>query len=124
MSLTRHCRARTGYNPSMRTIILLAAVSAIALLSACSVMQATRVEQAVVKALAADSRTSSYKFEVSYQPGGKVLVTGEVFSAADIDAVSEIAKGVTGVTEVVNHCKVEEQSSGMIQDETVPSPFL
>lgn len=87
-------------------------------------MQGTRVEQAVTKALAADSRTASYEFEVSYEEGGKVLITGEVFSAAELDAISEIAKGVAGVSEVVNNCKVEEPGSGMLQDETVPSPFL
>jgi len=98
-------------------LLLLAAVS-------CDVMQATRIEKAVVKALADDPRTAQYTFEVSYQGDGEVLITGELFKPEEADYVTEVALGVQGVTRVLNRTHVEEFGSGMLQDEVVPSPFL
>jgi len=90
----------------------------------CDVMQSSKIEQAVVKALAADPRTAEYTFEVSYQGDGDVLITGEIFKPEEADYVTEIAMGVKGVTHVTNNVHVEEFSNGLIQDEVVPSPFL
>jgi hypothetical protein len=98
-------------------------VAAACLLASCSVVQGTRIEQAVVKALAADQRTTSYSFEVSYQQDGTVVITGELFSPAEVDAVTEIASAVPGVKRVENHCTVPEPDNGMLQDTTVPQFF-
>ena len=103
--------------------ILLLGIISLTLVS-CSIFASARLEQDVVKALAEDSRTSQYTFEVADQGEGKVYITGEVSSGADIDTVTEIAKAVAGVTTVINKCHVEEASSGLMQDEVVPSPFL
>ena len=105
----------------MRALIVLALLLAAA---SCDVIEAGRIESAVLDALAADQRTSSSTFEVSYQGEGKVVITGEAGTPAEVDAVTEIAKSVEGVTLVVNNCHVEERGSGMIQDEVIPSPFL
>ncbi len=105
----------------MRAIALILIVLTLA---GCDVIKSTQLEQAVVKALAGDDRTKSYSFEVSHQDEGEVLITGEVYSAAEIEAVTEIASAVDGVTKVVNRCKLEETGSGMMQDSVVPSPFL
>jgi osmotically-inducible protein OsmY len=92
--------------------------------AACDVMQSTQIEQAVVKALAADPRTAEYTFEVSFQGDGEVLITGEIFKPEEADYVTEVAMEVKGVTHVLNRVHVEEFGSGMLQDEVVPSPFL
>lgn len=92
--------------------------------AACAIAKSAKIEKAVLDALAADSRTASYKFEVSCDDAGVVLITGELYAPHEFDAVTEIASAVPGVTAVTNNCKLEEQGSGMIQDETVPSPFL
>jgi osmotically-inducible protein OsmY len=102
------------------TLVGLIVVSALALLTACDMMKKTQLENAVVKALAADPRTKDYKFEVSLDDAGAVTITGEVGLAADIDAVTEIAKKVPGVRSVHNNCKVPEESSGQIQDTVAP----
>lgn len=93
------------------------------LLAGCDIVKGTQVEQAVVKALAADQRTASFEFEVSYEEG-TVTITGEVFKPEDVDAVTEIAKAVKGVSQVVNKCHVPEPGSNMMQDTVVNTPFL
>jgi len=105
---------------------LVAGVVSLLLIAAagCDVMQSARIEQAVVKALAADPRTAEYTFEVSYQGDGDVVITGEIFKPEEADFVAEIAMGVKGVTHVTNRVHVEEFGSGMLQDEVVTSPFL
>jgi len=107
----------------MRAITILLIAIAV-LLSACTMLKTSRLEAAVLAALGHDSRTSSCQFEVSAQEDGTVLITGKLGTNAEYDAVSEIAKAVPGVTSVTNNCAVEEPSSGLLQDETVPSPFL
>lgn len=106
----------------MLTTRLLIAWLALAglLLGGCDMLKNSQLEGAVAKALAADPRTKDYKFEVSLQNPGEVLITGEVYTAEEIDAVTEIASGVEGITSVVNRCKVPEESSGMFQDTVVP----
>ncbi len=95
------------------------------LLASCSIIKGTQIEQAVTKALADDSRTASYKFEVSCDDNGEVTITGELYKPEDLDAVTEIATAVKGVTSVVNKCHVPDQGSGgMMQDEVINSPFL
>jgi osmotically-inducible protein OsmY len=106
-----------------RYFIFIAALLAV-LAASCDIMASTKLEQAVVKALAADPRTAEYTFEVSYQEQGKVLITGEVFKPEEADYVNEVALTVKGVTEVLNHVSVEEFGSGMIQDEVVVTPYL
>ena len=106
-----------------RYFIYIAALLAV-LAASCDIMASTKIEQAVVKALASDPRTAEYTFEVSYQEEGQVLITGEVFKPEEADFVTEVAKSVDGVTEVVNRVSVEEHSSGMLQDEVVNTPFL
>jgi osmotically-inducible protein OsmY len=93
-------------------------------LAACAIIQGTKVENAVLKALAADQRTAEYKFDVSRGDDGTILITGKLFKAEEIAIVTEIAKAVPGVKSVVNRCSIEEPSNGMIQDETVDAPFL
>jgi osmotically-inducible protein OsmY len=93
-------------------------------LAACSIIQGTKVENAVLKALAGDQRTAQYKFDVSRGDDGTILITGKVFKAEELDAVTEIAKAVPGVKSVVNRCSLEETGNGMLQDETVDAPFL
>jgi osmotically-inducible protein OsmY len=92
----------------MRKYVLLAVSLLLVLAVSCDVMQASKIEKAVVKALAADPRTADYTFEVSYQGDGEVLITGELFKPEEADYVTEVAMGVKGVT----------------QDETVPQPFF
>jgi osmotically-inducible protein OsmY len=94
------------------------------LLAGCDIIKGTQVEQAVVKALAADQRTSSYTFEVNYDGSGTVTITGELFKPEDMDAVTEIAKAVKGVTTVVNKCHVPEPGSNMMQDTVINEPYL
>lgn len=109
----------------MRMLILLLAIVAItAFVSGCDVMQATRIEHAVLKALADDPRTAEYTFEVSYQGNGEVMITGEIFKPEEADFVTEVAMSVKGVTHVLNKVHVEEFSNGLLQDETVPQPFF
>ena len=115
---------RHGYNPLMRRVVLVLLVLGAAVTAACDVLESSRIEGAVLKALAADSRTGSYEYQVSYQGDGQVVITGEVSNPAEVDAVTEVALGVDGVTLVVNNCHVEEHGSGLIQDEVVPSPFF
>jgi osmotically-inducible protein OsmY len=93
------------------------------LLAGCDIIKGTQIEQAVTKALAADQRTSSFEFEVSFADG-TVTITGEVFKPEDIEAVSEIAKAVKGVTNVVNNCHVPEPGSNMMQDGVLNTPYL
>lgn len=94
------------------------------LFAACSIIQGTQVENAVLAALAKDSRTSQYEFNVVRQDDGAVVITGKVFAPEEINAVTEIAKSVKGVDKVVNNCSLEEQGSNMLQDEYVNTPFL
>lgn len=108
----------------MRSYFLVAACLTLILATACDVMESTRIEQAVVKALAADPRTSEYEFQVSYQGEGQVLITGTIFKPEEADFVTEVAMGVEGVEMVLNRVNVEEFSSGMLQDEVVVTPYL
>lgn len=103
--------------------IILIALVALALLG-CDVMESTRIEQAVVKALKDDARTAEYSFEVSYQGDGQVLITGIIFQPEESDYVQEIALSVEGVDKVLNRTNVEEHGSGLMQDEVVNTPFL
>jgi osmotically-inducible protein OsmY len=105
----------------MRTAICLAICL---LFTACSIIQGTRVEQAVLDALAKDTRTAQYEFNVVRQDDGSVVITGKLFSPAEIDVVTQIAKGVKGVDKVINNCGVEEPGSNMMQDDYVNTPFL
>ena len=106
----------------MRTTrVLLVALS---LLVSCSIIQSTRLEQAIVRALADDQRTSAYSFEVSLQGEGRVLITGLVDTADQVAAVREVALTVTGVSDVINMVHLEEPGSGMLQDEVVTAPYL
>jgi osmotically-inducible protein OsmY len=93
-------------------------------LAACSIIQGTKVENAVLKALASDQRTAEYKFDVSRGDDGAILITGKVFKAEELAAVTEIAKAVPGVKSVVNRCSLEETGNGMLQDETIGVPYL
>lgn len=108
----------------MRTFIAIAVGIVCIGLAACDVMESTRIEQAVVKALNDDSRTAEYTFEVSYKGDGQVLITGTVFKPEEADYVQEIALTVEGVTLVLNRVAVEEFGSGMLQDEVVVTPYL
>jgi hypothetical protein len=103
-----------------RSLLALAFAVLLALSNGCEMMANNKLEQAVTKALAADARTKSFDFEVSVTEPGTVLITGEVYQAADSDAVTAVAKAVPGVTKVQNNCKVPEESSGMMQDTVVP----
>lgn len=105
----------------MRTALCLVACL---LCAACSIIQGTQVEQAVLDALAKDARTSQYEFNVVRQDDGGVVITGKLFSPAEVDIVTEIAKTVKGVDKVINNCGVEEPGSNMLQDEYVNTPFL
>ena len=112
-----------GYNPAMRTLLALSlGLFVLATAAGCDMLKQTNVETSVTQALGADPRTKDYKFEVSVQSPGEVLITGTVGTAQEVDAVTEIAKKVKGVTKVDNRCKVEEPGSNMIQDETVDTP--
>ena len=93
-------------------------------LSACSIIQGTKVENAVLKALADDQRTAQYKFDVSRSDNGAILITGKLYKAEEIAIVTEIAKTVPGVKAVVNRCSIEEPGSNMLQDETIGVPYL
>src|SRR5262245_25889394 len=94
------------------------------LASSCTLIESGRIEGKVKAALAKDERTQAYSFEIDYQGKGRVLITGTVWSAAELEAVAEVAAGVEGVEEVVNRCNIEEQGSGMLQDEVVVTPYL
>ena len=104
--------------------IVLLAVVCLLLLASCEVIQAKQLEDRVTKALQGDPRTSQIKLQVTSQGGGTVKITGEVWQADSIDIITEIAKGVAGVKDVINACTVEEPGSNLMQDETVPSPLL
>jgi osmotically-inducible protein OsmY len=93
-------------------------------LAACAIIQGTKVENAVLKALAADQRTAQYKFDVSRGDDGTILITGKLFKAEEVAIVTEIAKAVPGVKNVVNRCSIEEPGSNMLQDETIGVPYL
>jgi hypothetical protein len=108
----------------MRRQLALALALSLLALCGCSIIKQASLEQAVAKALAADPRTKDYKFEVSLQQPGEVLITGEVGTKQDIDDVTAIAKAVPGVTKVDNRCKTEEPGSGMVQDMTVDGTGL
>jgi hypothetical protein len=103
-----------------RSLVAIAFCLMLASISGCEMMANTKLEQAVTKALANDARTKTFDFEVSVNAPGEVLITGEVFTPGDIDAVTEIAKAVPGVKAVQNNCKIPDESSGMMQDTVVP----
>jgi hypothetical protein len=90
------------------------------LLAACTMTKGWQLEKAVTDALAKDKRTAAYTFDVSATDDGAVNITGELAVVGDLDVVTEIAKGVKGVTKVVNNCTYPEPSSGMLDDSMVP----
>jgi BON domain len=102
--------------------ILIAAALGVLALNAisCSIIKSTRIENKVMAALNADPRTSKEDFQVSLQADGTVRITGEVQTKDELDAVSEIAKGVTGVKQVLNQCTVPDYSNNQFQDTTDP----
>lgn len=104
----------------MRILLL---VTVVVLLAACSIIEKSKVESAVLKALAGDPRTQAYQFEVSCDEQGAVTITGEVQEPETVDIVTEIAKAVPGVTRVFNRCTAPEPGSNMMQDMTVGTPF-
>jgi hypothetical protein len=103
----------------MRAVLVFTVALMLCAVSGCDMLKQTNLETAVSTALDKDPRTHDDKFEVSVQAPGEVLITGTVGTPQEIDAVTSIAKAVKGVTKVDNRCKVEEPSSGMIQDTTV-----
>lgn len=109
------------YLLSLVAVVVFAASFA---LTGCSVMESSRIEQAVLKALADDAQLAQYTFEVSYQGEGRVHITGTVYSPEEVDKVIALASTVEGVEQVLNRVTVEEYGSGLIQDEVVVTPFL
>jgi osmotically-inducible protein OsmY len=100
----------------MRNIITALLMLAL-LLSSCDIMASSKLEGAVVKALHADSRTKEFTFEVSHEGEGRVLITGEVDTPAQIDAAKEVAAAVEGVTSVSARIEVaDNSSSSLMQD--------
>ena len=89
------------------------------LLAACDMVGQWNVEKEVTKALAKDQRTARFVFEVAATPEGVVNITGEVDTVADLDVVTEIAKGVRGVTSVVNNCTYPEPNTNPLMDDTI-----
>lgn len=106
----------------MRAILI--ACCAVLAVASCSIIHSTRIENSVLKALQADKRTAGYKFDVSLQKEGEVLITGDVDTPDQVDAVTEIALGVKGVDKVINRVQMPEPASGLLQDETIDTPFL
>lgn len=101
--------------------ILLPLCLMVLLAASCDLIQGNKLQGAVLNALSNDPRTSQYKFEVSDEGNGAIAITGEVYKQEEIDAVTEIAKAVPGVKEVMNRCHIEDTGgNGQIQDETVP----
>ena len=102
-----------------------AAVLLVLLIAAsCSIISEAKLEQSVISALSADSRTSDYSFEVSVQGEGQVLITGEVDTAVQVAAVREVALTVDGVDAVINNVHMPEPGSGLLQDEAVTTPYF
>ncbi len=104
----------------LAVVVLVASI----VLTGCSVMESSRIEQAVLKALGDDSQLAQYTFEVSYQGEGRVQITGTVYTPEEVDKVMAVASAVEGVAQVLNRVTVEEYGSGLIQDEVVVTPFL
>ncbi|MDQ3024184.1 MAG: BON domain-containing protein [bacterium] len=104
----------------MRTATLATLILTLLLLSACDMAKGWGVEKGVIEALAKDPRTAAYTFAVSAAENGAVTITGEVGVIEELDIITEIAKGVKGVTSVVNNCTYPEPSSGMMQDYVTP----
>jgi hypothetical protein len=99
-------------------IAALVLISILALAS-CDMAKGWNLEKAVTDALAKDSRTAAYTFDVSAAEDGTVTITGEVGVVEDLDIVTAIAKGVKGVTMVVNNCSYPEPSSNPIMQDYV-----
>jgi hypothetical protein len=89
------------------------------LLAGCDMLGQWNVEKEVEKALANDQRTARYTFNISATPEGAVNITGEVDTIADIDVVTQVAKGVKGVTNVINNCTAPEPNTNPIMDDSV-----
>jgi methionine synthase I (cobalamin-dependent) len=107
---------------------LLTCGAALALLLAfgagCDMVKTWQLEKAVTTALQKDERTRSSDYQVTAMQDGTVTISGEADSGEQIDAVTLVAQAVKGVTKVVNNCSVPEESSGMMQDTVITSPFL
>lgn len=108
----------------MRIIAIYQLAVIILLSSGCSIIHATRVESAVLKALKDDPRTSQYDFQVVYEEDGVVSIAGTVYGGDEVAAVAEVAGQVEGVEKVINQVHIEDGGSGMMQDTVVPSPFF
>ena len=114
-----------GYNPRMRVLGLCALLAALLLaVAACSIIQASQTEKRVLKALAADQRTAAYQFDVSCDEQGTVVITGTLYRPEEEAIVTQIARVVPGVKQVVNHCKLEEPGSTLFLDDTITAPYL
>lgn len=92
--------------------------------AACSIIQASQTEKRVVKALAADQRTAAYQFDVRCDEQGTVVITGTLYRPEEMAVVTQIARVVQGVKQVVNHCKLEEPGSTLFLDDTITAPYL
>ncbi|MCB1216018.1 BON domain-containing protein [bacterium] len=109
----------------MRYFMFLLLLSGLLLQASCDLVQASKIEGAVSKALKADDRTKEFAFEVSYEGEGRVLITGEVDNPGQIDAVKEVAGGVDGVTEVSVRIGItDNSSSGLMQDGALNTPYF
>ena len=102
----------------MRLMLIVVALATPLLLAGCSVYQASKIESAVLEALAADEELSQFSFDVTYQDDGQVYITGEVFSPEQFDRVAIVAERVSNVAGVINKCSLPEEGSNMIQDTT------
>src|SRR5437773_11579800 len=93
----------------LNSILVLAFLALLA--SGCDIIKQTSVEQSVAKALNDDPRTKDYKFEVSLPSPGHVLITGTVGTLEEVDAITDIAQRVKGVTEGDSRRTVEQPGS-------------
>jgi osmotically-inducible protein OsmY len=108
----------------MRLTSYLFAAASLLLIAACSMLQTAKVESDVKAALAKDTRTAQYSFDVSCDEKGVVTITGELPEPGLADIVTSIAKVVPGVKEVLNRCSVPEPGSNLMQDTVVDTPYL
>ncbi len=116
---------RHYYNQAMRPILFILLLLAVLGQASCDVINATKLENAVTKALKDDSRTGEFEFQVSHEGEGRVLITGEVDTAEQIEAVKEIAAAVVGVMDVsVRIGLTDNSSSTLMQDGVVNTPFF
>ena len=116
---------RRYYNQPMRHLLPILLLVLLTLACSCDVIKSTQIENGVVKALAGDSRTSDFTFQVSHEGDGRVLITGEVDTAEQIEAVKEIAAAVDGVADVSVRIGItDNSSSGLMQDTVINTPYF